>query len=576
VLRPAPAISLTAVALAAAALTAPAQAVTPQQAALRQALRSQAHTSSKEAVPLPLPAPLHASAAAADRELATLARKSGPGRVLVGLRTHEDRDAVAHAAASLGASVRAIDAIGVLAVRAPSVAALTARLRHDPGVAYLEQDQKLKSADLFDAIDTATGRPYDWAFNAVNAGAALSAAGGGSSRQVAVIDTGIDAGHPDLAGHVGKRLDTINGGTDVTDFVGHGTFVSGLIAADGDNGIGGRGVAGNTTIYPVRASIDGSFTVGDLLRGLEFAVSSGADVVNMSLAGDDFGESQSRALDEVFLNNVLPVASAGNRAEEGNPLEYPAAALGGYRGAGGIGLSVGAVKPDGSHAAFSAHNEFVSLAAPGAAQSGCAEGVFSTLPHDRFDTLWDELGTCNRTFLDPGGRYAYAEGTSFSAPIVAGMAALAWQVNPQLASEQVGDVLTHSAHQTMAGKYWNEFTGRGVVDGQAAASLARVYDTTAPRARGRAKRRGKAKLSVRLAKVRDRTRPGHRLAGGLSYALLDSTDNGRSFSFAVRPRGKAFKKTVRLRGKKRHLIVASVCDRNGNCASKKLGRFRRR
>jgi subtilisin family serine protease len=298
--------------------------------------------------------------------------------------------------------------------------------------------------------------------------------------------------------------------------------------------------------------------------------------VNMSLAGDDFGESESRALDEVFLSNVLPVAAAGNRAEEGNPLEYPAAALGGYRGAGGIGLSVAAVKPDGSHAAFSTHNEFVSLAAPGAAASGCSEGVFSTLPHDRFDTIWDGLGTCNRTFLDTGGRYAYAEGTSFSSPIAAGIAALVWQVNPRLASEQVGDVLIRSARQTMAGRRWNEFTGRGVVDGQAAAALARVYDTTAPRPRGRARRRGKAKLVVSLARVRDRTRPGHRLAGGVTYAVPDSTDNGSSFRFAVRPRSKPFKKSVRLRGKKRHLVLASVCDRNGNCATKRLGRFRRR
>jgi subtilisin family serine protease len=390
-----------------------------------------------------------------------------------------------------------------------------------------------------------------------------------------VIDTGVDAGHPDLAGHVGKRLDTASGNGNVDDDVGHGTFVSGLIAATGDNGIGGRGVAGNTTIFPVRASVDGSFTVGDLLRGLQFAITSGADIVNLSLAGDGFSESQARALDAAFLNNVLPVAAAGNRAEEGNPLEYPAAAVGGYRGGGGIGLSVAAVRPDGRHASFSAHNEFVSLAAPGAAQSGCADGVFSTIPHNSFHTMWDELGSCNRIFADAGGRYGYAEGTSFAAPIAAGIAALAWQVDPQLASEQVGDVLARSAHQTVPGSRWNQFTGRGELDGQAAVALARVYDTTAPHPRARAKRHGN-RVSVSVSRVHDRTRRGHRLAGGLSYALLDSTTNGQTFSFAVRPRSSAFRKSLRLSGRKRHLIVASVCDRNGNCASKRLGRFRRR
>jgi len=575
VLRPTLAIFLSAALLAVATGVAPAQAGVPRERdALRQVLRSEARISSNGVVPLPLPAAPRVKAASANREMAVLARRSGPGRVLVGLRTHADRAAVTRTARSMGARVQAIDSIGVLTVSAPSVSALTARLRHDPGVAYVEQDHTLQKADLFDSVDAATGIPYDWAFDAVHAGQALAAAGGGSGRQVAVIDTGIDANHPDLVGHVGKRLDTATGGQDVTDFVGHGTFVSGLIAATGGNGIGGRGVAGNTTIFPVRGSLDGSFTVGDLLRGLQFSVSSGADIVNMSLAGDDFGESQARALDEAFLNNVLPVAAAGNQGQDGNPLEYPAAALGGYRGGGGIGLSVGATKPDGRPASFSAHNEFVSISAPGADQTGCSEGVFSTIPHDRLDTMWDELGTCNRTFLDGIGRYGYAEGTSFSAPIAAGIAALTWQVNPQLASEQVGDVLSRSAHQTMAGRRWNEYTGRGIVDGQAAAALARVYDTTAPRPRARAKRRGHSKVAVSFARVRDRTRPGHRLAGKISYALLDSTDNGASFRFAVHPHGRPFKKTVRLHGHKRHLIVASVCDGNGNCASKRLGRFR--
>jgi subtilisin family serine protease len=298
--------------------------------------------------------------------------------------------------------------------------------------------------------------------------------------------------------------------------------------------------------------------------------------VNMSLAGDGFSESQARALDAAFLNNVLPVAAAGNRGQEGNPMEYPAAAVGGYRGGGGIGLSVAAVKPDGRHASFSAHNDFVSVAAPGAAQSDCAAGVFSTIPHDSFQTIWDEPDSCNRTFMDAGGRYAYAEGTSFSAPIAAGLAAVVWQVEPKLASEQVADVLARSARQTLPGRRWNEFTGRGIVDGRAATALARVYDTTAPRPRGRARRRGRSRLTVSVLRSRDRTRKGHRLARRVSYALLDSTNNGRSFSFAVRPRSKPFRRTIRLRGRKRHLIVASVCDGNGNCASKRLGRFRRR
>ena len=139
-----------------------------------------------------------------------------------------------------------------------------------------------------------------------------------------------------------------------------------------------------------------------------------------------------------------------------------------------------ATKPDGGVAPFSNHNDYVSLAAPGASAQFCDFGVFSTIPATTTPP-WDE-GGCPRVFTDvDGSRYAYGEGTSFSAPIVSGLAALAWQAERRLASEQVGDVLVRSAN----GGAWNEFTGAGVVDGMAAVELARRYDVLAP-ARARA------------------------------------------------------------------------------------------
>jgi len=553
--------------LSAPALAAPA---ITERTFLRDALLSQARPAGDAVLRLPLPAPSRAAAAKAG----ALARDRGPGRLLVGVRSHGDLTAVAGAIEATGASTAPLHSIGVLAVRAPSIARV-ATLRHDPRVAYVERDRKLDSADAFDSVDPATGIPFTWAYDEVRASEALAAAGGGSRRQVAVIDTGADTGHPDLAGRLGRSYDTLSGGSDVTDFNGHGTFISGLIAAIDGNGIGGRGVAGATTVMPVRASTDGSFMLGSLLQGLDFALRRGADIVSLSLAGGGFSETQARALDVVFLNDVLPVAASGNRAEEGNPLEFPAAAIGGYRGRAGIGLSVGATRPDGRPASFSNHNDFVSVAAPGAAQGGCASGVFSTLPHDNFATAWDEPGSCSRTFAGGGGRWGYAEGTSFSAPIAAGIAALVWQVERDLASEQVADVVMRTARQTLPGGRWNEYTGTGIVDGRAAASLARVYDTTDPPNRSRARRRGN-RVRVTVRRVRDRAEAGDQLAGGVSYALLVSTDGGRSFRFAVMPRRRPFRASVRLRGRRRHLIVASVCDRNGNCSSKRLGSFRAR
>jgi subtilisin family serine protease len=390
---------------------------------------------------------------------------------------------------------------------------------------------------------------------------------------VAVVDTGLDVNHPDLAGQVKRTVDTSSGGHDVTDFVGHGTFVTGLIAALNDNARGTRGVAGNTKILAVRASRDteGRFFLSDMLKGIDIAIRGKARIVNMSLAGTSFSQSQARALEAAFFNDVLPVAAAGNHGDSGNPREFPAALIGGVRGGRGIGLSVGATMPSGQAAAFSTHNEFVSLAAPGASAGDCRFGVFSTLPANTA-VPWTTPDGCDETVIGLGGeRYAYGEGTSFAAPIVSGIAALAWQAEPRLASEQVGEVLTRAA----AGRGWNQFTGAGVADAMRAVEVARIYDVLAPRARAHAHRHGN-RVRVRVKRSPDRTAPGDELAGRVRYALLVSRDGGSSFHVLAGRRARPFRKDVRIRGRHRNVLVATACDGNGNCGVKRLGGFRRR
>jgi subtilisin family serine protease len=560
-------------------LAAPTSVAAPtaiERAALKQALHASARPSSEGVIPLPLPEPARSAGAMASRDISRLARRRGPGRLLVGVSAHRHLRSVRRALGRIGASSRPIEPIGVLAVRARSVAAVASLLAGDPRVAYVERDPELKAADPYDGIDSETAIPFSWAYDEVRAGAALAATGGGSRRSVAVIDTGVDDGHPDLAGRIGRGFDTTTKGSEVTDLVGHGTFVSGLIAAVDGNGLGGRGVAGDTKIVPVRASLDRRFNLGDVLEGMDFVISSGADVANLSVAGPGFTRSQGRGLALAFFNDVLPVAASGNGALDGNLLEFPAAALGGFRGGHGIGLSVAATRPDGRPADFSSHNDFVSLAAPGADQEGCAEGVFSTIPRFAFGTLWDDAGSCSRIFAELGGRWAYGEGTSFSAPLAAGIAALAWQVEPKLASEQVADVLVRSARQTLSGPRWNESTGSGIVDGQAAVALARIYDTRPPRARGRARRRGRRSVVVTMPRVRDRTERGHERAGNVNYAVLVSRNGGVGYELAVRPRRRPFTAVLPLRGRRGNLFAASVCDGNGNCSSRRLGNFRAR
>jgi subtilisin family serine protease len=561
---------------AAPLVAASAQASTgmTEREALRAALSLKPRAAGANVVPLPLPERPRASASAAGRGLARIARSDAPAHLLVGLRAHEDMDAVASVLRTLGADSVRLDVTGVIAATVPGGAPAVGGLRADPRVAYVEPDPAVEVAvDEFDRLDPATGIKFTWAYDAVRAGEAIAAVGGGSSRLVAVVDTGLDVNHPDLAGQIRRTVDTSSGSSDVTDFVGHGTFVTGLIAALNDNARGTRGVAGNTKILAVRASRDteGRFFLSDMLRGIDIAIRAHARIVNLSLAGTSFSQSQARALEAAFFNDVLPVAAAGNHGDTGNPLEFPAALVGGTRGSRGIGLSVGATMPNGSVASFSTHNRFVSLAAPGASGSDCRFGVFSTIPATTTEPWTTDTG-CDETVIGLGGeRYAYGEGTSFSAPIVSGLAALAWQAEPRLASEQVGEVLTRSA----VGRGWNQFTGAGVADGMRAVELARVYDVLAPRARARVRRHAN-RVRVRVRRSPDRTQAGDRRADHVRYSLLVSRDGGNSFNFLARRRPRPFTKVVRIRGRHRNVLVSTACDRNGNCGAKRLGGFRRR
>ena len=560
---------------AAPLVTATAQASTGllDREAMRAVVRQSAHAAHARAVPLPLPLPEvpAASASASASESARIARSDAPARLLVGVRAHSDSAGVASALRALGARPERFGLTGVIAARVPSGAAAVRALRGDPRVAYIERDRTLRTAaDQFDVLDSQTGLKFTWAYDTVRAGEALAAVGGGSARIVSVLDTGLDVTHPEFAGQIARTIDAASGGTDVTDFVGHGTFVTGLIAARDGNGGGGKGVAGTTKVIAVRASTNGSFELSDLIRGIELSVRRGADVINMSLAGEGFTQSHARALEAAFFNDVLPIAASGNNAENGNPVEFPAAALGGFRGGRGIGLSVSATKPDGSVAPFSTHNGFVSLAAPGASAGDCSFGVFSTIPATTTPP-WNEGGCPNVFTGTDGAHYAYGEGTSFAAPIVSGIAALAWQAERRLASEQVADVMTRSAN----GSGWNQFTGAGIADGMAAVELARRYDIVSPRVHGRTRRRDN-RVRATVARSKDRTTTGDELAGRVTYSLLVSRDGGRTFRVLASARRRPFTKNVKLRGRRRNVLLATACDDNGNCGVKRLGRFRAR
>lgn len=493
-----------------------------------------------------------------------------PTTAVVGASTPGAARALADDLRDAGLTVTAIPRIGAMEVSGEGLAAVRATLSGDPRVDWVEppRDRTLFAVALSpDAIDSQTGRTYGWSVDTVDATEALAMMAGSFPVTVAVIDSGVDVTHPDLAGRIGPGYDALTDGTGVRDMVGHGTFVAGLISAIDGNGLGSRGVAGATTVLPMRITTTGAIKSTDAAKAIVRAVEDGAGVINLSFGGATISDVEKEALEYAEEEDVLVVAAAGNSYQSGNPLQYPAAAIGGVKGGWSAGLSVAATDPLGRHARFSTANDFVSVAAPGAGSGECGDGVFSTIPGSQA-SLWDgsTAGACTRVVGELGnstGRYGYGEGTSFAAPLVSGAAALARDVNPHLSAEQTADVITRSAHQTI-GVGWNSQTGSGVLDVDGAVAMARAYDTVAPAPALSVVPRAGA-LGVSIAGV-DVAGPGSTPAGIASYRLERSGDG-----VIYTPVGPSQATPVRVDdvvpAGERRWYRGTVCDQVRNCAT---------
>ena len=266
---------------------------------------------------------------------------------------------------------------------------------------------------------------------------------GSSGVVVAVLDTGVNIRHEDLVGRTVPGRDFVGGDADPADENGHGTAVAGVIAAGAGNGRGIAGVGWNTRVMPVRVlDHTGAGSDADIADGIQFAVNGGAKVINLSLGGSEDGAVLRDAVAAALRAGVVVVASAGN--EPSAVPQYPSA----YPGV----LAVGATDELGRLAYFSSYGEHLALTAPG----------------------WGVL-TLTWTDEDHNGAlddYSYADGTSFSAPIMAGVAALVRARFPSLTPAQVNARLASTARDS-GPRGRDPFYGAGLVD--AAAALGAPY-----------------------------------------------------------------------------------------------------
>ncbi|WP_162907508.1 S8 family serine peptidase [Allorhizocola rhizosphaerae] len=258
-----------------------------------------------------------------------------------------------------------------------------------------------------------------------------------SSQVIAVVDTGVDHLHPDLAGRTVAGYNVVNPAAPPTDYLpidypefgGHGTMVAGIAAANTGNGTGIAGAAWTGRIMPIKVFRSNGFALdSDIATGIAWAVDHGARIINLSLGGPGDSPVLHEAIRYATNNGALVVAAGGNSADA--TTQYPAAFP--------EVLAVSATDSAGVLTSFSTRGDWIDVAAPG-------YRIISTIP------------SADRRM------YLTGNGTSFSAPMVSGVAALVRARFPALTPAQVHARLRDTTRD--AGPHGiDQFYGHGILD----------------------------------------------------------------------------------------------------------------
>ena len=252
-----------------------------------------------------------------------------------------------------------------------------------------------------------------WAMEKIESQQAWDIATGSENVVAAVVDTGITLNHPDLEANLVNGIDIINRDSDPSDDMGHGTHIAGIIGAVGNNNLGVAGVNWKVKIMPIKACNPAPPPVGSTCfpeEGIYYATDNGAKVINLSVGLETNcmeGSQYQTAIDYATSHGVIVVAVAGN--DEKDASNYSPASCRGV-------ITVGATTRSDTRANFSNYGSSVMISAPG-------EEILSTILSG----------------------YGLNQGTSMSAPHVAGTAALLLSKNPGLSPQQVKDCLVNNA-----------------------------------------------------------------------------------------------------------------------------------
>ena len=426
---------------------------------------------------------------------------------------------------------RGVPALGVATVDGPGAA--IARLRRDPAVESVSAEWRrdLRALPNDPGVtqqqpDAPGGTPVQWWLARQNFPAAWDVTRG-SGAIVGVLDTGIEADHPQLGPKVASAT-AIGVSTPATaDEDGHGSHVSGLACAATDDGSGIAGAGWNCRIAVVKIP---NLLDQEIVDGIYRATEAGAHAINMSFGGGAESGALDAAIDFAVRRGVVLVAAADNSSvdDQGAPASQlqpgDAADID-----AGRGLVVTALDFFDEQAG-TGFGPQISLAAYGFYDSTLPFegplGLLSTYPAVTQDEVPPVLICGCRESFNGDDRYAYLEGTSMAAPQVAGLAAMLGRLNPHLSAFEKIRIIKQTAQRSGG---WTPERGWGLLDAGAAVNSARRVDRTAPESSAHARRRFRAPRRVRVGVTSGDPAGGSGLlsSGVRSYDLYVKRGRGR-------------------------------------------------
>lgn len=366
-----------------------------------------------------------------------------PRRVLIGARAGLSAGEVARIASVHGATPRRLGPPDVYVLDLPATAsekAVAATLARHPHLKFAELDQLAPPA-------LAPNDPYagsEWHLGRLGLPSAWDTAQGGGVT-IAVLDTGVDASHPDLAGRLVAGWNFYDNNSNTADVHGHGTAVAGAAVASVNNGVGVAGMAGQSLLMPVRIADANAYAYwSTVAQGLNWATDHGARVANISYAGVAGSATVQTAAQYMRARGGLVVVAAGNNGiDEGIA---PTSSM----------IVVSATDASDLKTTWSSYGSFVSISAPG-----------------------QDIWTTTR-----GGGYQAWWGTSLASPVVAGVVGLMMSARPAMANTQLESLL-YASSQDLGTAGRDIYYGWGRVNAAAAvqaAATSTIADTQAPSA----------------------------------------------------------------------------------------------